>query len=90
MPTFIIPVYLEEYTGHTPLIETRTDNLNDAFTQLFAQYPDLKPQIFSAEGGVRPHIMVFVGKYHINALDGLKTSLQKDDQISILVNFAGG
>lgn len=90
MPAFQIPEYLKEFTDQNSLVEVNSDRLDDAFTQLFALYPDLKPQIFSPEGGIRPFLMVFVGKYHIDALNGLKTALQRDDQISMLVNLAGG
>ena len=90
MPAFLIPEYLQEFTDQNSIVDVDADNLNDAFEQLFTLYPDLRSKIFSPEGGIRPFLMVFVGKYHINALNGLKTILQEEDQITMLVNLAGG
>jgi len=90
MPTFQIPEYFTEFTDQRPLLEVEADNLDEAFDQLFTIYPDVKAKIINPEGGVHPFIMVFVGKYHINALNGLRTKLEKDDIISLLINLAGG
>ncbi|HCU57297.1 MAG TPA: molybdopterin synthase sulfur carrier subunit [Anaerolineaceae bacterium] len=90
MPTFQIPEYLQEFTDQNASVVVDAGDLNVAFEQLFTLYPGLRPQIFSPEGGVRPFLMVFIGNYHIDALNGLRTVLQSDDQITMLVNLAGG
>lgn len=90
MPSFQIPEYFKEFTDRNSIVEVDAGNLNEAFTQLFALYPDLRPQIFSPEGGIRPFLMVFIGKYHIDTLNGLRTALQADEQISMMIHLAGG
>ena len=90
MPSFQIPEYLREYTDQNAVVEVEAGDLNDAFEHLFTAYPNLRSQVISPEGGVRPFIMVFVGKFHVNGGIAQKTELKKDDVISLLVNLAGG
>ena len=90
MATLIIPTPLRKYTGDAATFETGSLTIEQAFEELIGTYPELKNHLLDSSDQVRSFIKVFVGEEDIKSLDGLETTLQDSDVVSIVPAIAGG
>lgn len=64
--------------------------VGEALQHLGEQYPRLHARLFTAEGGLKRYVHVFVNQIDINTLSGVATSLNENDEINLLMAIAGG
>jgi len=57
---------------------------------IFADYPDLQPEILDEDGTVLPHVSVFVSGRDIRHKQGLDTPLHDGEVLSLFPPVAGG
>jgi MoaD family protein len=65
-------------------------NVRDALAALERLYPELHRGICDETGRLRRHINLFVNSAHMRQLQGLETSLQSGDVVTILPAVSGG
>jgi adenylyltransferase/sulfurtransferase len=57
---------------------------------LVAQYPSLRPHLFTDSGDLRAFVNLFLGQENIKDLEGLETALNADDHLMLIPSIAGG
>jgi len=58
--------------------------------RLFDMHPDLRSLVLDGSGQLRDSTTVLVRGRHVRFLEGLDTTLNEDDDITLLIPFAGG
>jgi molybdopterin converting factor small subunit len=89
MATVRIPTPLRTLTAGKDEVEASGATVAELITNLESQFPGIRDRLLD-EKGVRRFINVFVGDEDIRFLDGLKTELKGNEQISIVPAIAGG
>ena len=88
--TVKIPTQLRSVTGGDEAeAEVEGDTVGEALDALYDQFGDLRDRI-SEDGGLRRFVNVYVGGEDIRFLDGLDTSVEDGDEVTILPAVAGG
>jgi molybdopterin converting factor small subunit len=64
--------------------------VGEVFNNLVAQYPGLRANLLSEDGGLHKFVNVYKDDDDIRYLDGLATAVGDGDEISILPAVAGG
>lgn len=88
--TLHIPTPLRRYTDGQARLPLEADSVRAALTGAGERYPDLRHQLLTREGAVRPYVNVFLRQQDIRQLDGLDTSLVDGDEIIVMPSVAGG
>ena len=88
--TVHIPTPLREYCGGAAEISFEAANLHDVLEKLERRYPKLHRNICDETGAVRRHINLFVNTQHMRDRDGLATSIEPDDVVTIMTAVSGG
>lgn len=65
------------------------DTVNDMLARLFERYPGLEPEILE-DGELRHAVNIFIDGRSVRYLDGLKTDLALDEEVTIFPPVAGG
>lgn len=89
MTTVRIPTPLRTLTSGKDEVEASGATVAELVSNLETQYPGIRDRLLD-EKGVRRFINIFVGDEDIRFLDGLKTELKGNEQISIVPAIAGG
>ncbi|RJE74885.1 MoaD/ThiS family protein [Reichenbachiella sp. MSK19-1] len=90
MAEIIIPTPLRKFADNQATIAVAGDNILSAIEDLVTQFPDLKKQIFDAQGQIKRFIRIYKGEDDIKSLDNEKTAIEADTVISIIPAIAGG
>lgn len=90
MPTVRIPSPLRSFTNGTAEITVDAATLGDALNALEAQHPGIDARLRDDSGELRRFVNVFVRDEDVRFLDGLNTTLQPNDVVSIIPAVAGG
>ncbi|MBU2913114.1 MULTISPECIES: MoaD/ThiS family protein [Reichenbachiella] len=90
MAEIIIPTPLRKFADNQATIAVAGDNILSAIEDLVTQFPDLKKQIFDAQGQIKRFIRIYKGEDDIESLDNEKTAIEADTVISIIPAIAGG
>jgi molybdopterin synthase sulfur carrier subunit len=88
--TLGIPTMLREYSRGASELPLAASSVREALEQLEQTNPALYKNVCDETGAVRCHIGVFVNESHIRDRDGLDTSLQPGDVVTILPAVSGG
>ena len=88
--TVRIPTPLRTLTGGNEEVALEAPGtVSDAVEQLEKKHPGIRDRLLD-DKGVRKFINIYVGEEDIRFLDGLKTKLKGDEQLSIVPAIAGG
>ena len=88
--TVRIPTPLRTLTGGNEEVALEAPaTVGDAVEQLEKKHPGVRDRLLD-EKGVRKFINIYVGEEDIRFLEGLKTKLKGDEQLSIVPAIAGG
>lgn len=89
MPIVRIPTPLRTLTGGNDEVEATGATVAALIEDLEKRYPGVRDRLLD-EKGVRRFVNIFVGDEDIRFLDGLKTELKGNEQVSIIPAIAGG
>jgi adenylyltransferase/sulfurtransferase len=64
--------------------------LDEAFQNLFDQYPLLRVHLYDEQGSLRQHVLIYYNSDNIAWLESLDTPLRHGDQVHILQAVSGG
>jgi sulfur-carrier protein len=85
-----LPGPLRDYNGGASTVRVPATSVKGALAELKRAHPSLYPNICDETGAVRKHIGVFVNADHIRDLDGLDSTLERGDVLTILPAVSGG
>ena len=87
--TVKIPAQLRNLTGNEAEAEVEGGNVGEALDALYDRFDGLRDRI-TEDGELRRFVNVYVGGEDIRFGDGLDTTLNEGDEITILPAVAGG
>ena len=81
---------LQEFSKNRETVEVEGKNVKDALAALDAECPGMKSRLYDDEGKSRRFVNIYVNQEDIRFLQGEETSLNENDEISIIPAIAGG
>lgn len=91
MPVKIrIPTPLQKLTQNQSEVSAEGATLAEVLSNLEVQFPGFKERLYDEKGQLRRFINFYVNDEDVRFLDGDKTKLKADDEISIVPAVAGG
>jgi molybdopterin synthase sulfur carrier subunit len=90
MPLIKIPVVLRSSTSGAKEVSADGGDVGTVLNALAEQHPDLKSQLFGADGSLNRYVNVYLNDEDVRVLDGLETRVGEDDVLNVLPAMAGG
>ena len=88
--TVQIPTALRRLTAGTGRVQCSAANLEELFSALDEQFPDLKAHLRDEAGEIRRFLNVYVNEEDIRFLGGNTYSFQDGDEVLLVPSIAGG
>jgi sulfur-carrier protein len=88
--TVKLPTQLREAAGNATEAEVEGTTVGEALEALYGRHGELRARMADDGGGLRRFVNVYVGGEDIRFLDGLDTSVEDGDEVTILPAVAGG
>ena len=88
--TVQIPTPLRRLTAGTPRLTCDAANLNELFTTLDQEFPNLTPHLRDEAGEVRRFLNIYVNDEDIRFLGGPSYSFRDGDEVLLVPSIAGG
>lgn len=86
-----IPTPLRAYTAQQESISVIATTVAGSLEALVAQFPELRPNLFSADGILRSFVNVYLNDEDVRYLpEKDKTSVTDKDELTIIPSIAGG
>lgn len=85
-----VPQILVNITEGKKRIKASGKTIHEVLVNIDERYPGFVDAILEHNGAVKHHIFICVNEENIRYLNGLETSLSKDDEVSIVAAIAGG
>jgi sulfur-carrier protein len=90
MATIRIPPVLRASVGGEKEVAGTGANVGEVLHDLAANHPATEAQLFSPDGELNRYVNVYLNDEDVRVLNGLETSVSKDDTLVILPAMAGG
>ena len=90
MATLFIPTPLRKYTSGESRFTTQASTVEEALTELTAQYPDVTSHLYDENGKLRSFIKLYVEDKEVAADEIGEVKVSDSDEISIIPAIAGG
>lgn len=88
--TVHIPTPLRSYTDGNATVEVAGGTVGAVLRTLVDEYPDLKQNLFNEDDALRQFVNLYVNDEDIRYGDGVETTLEPGDELSIVPSIAGG
>jgi sulfur-carrier protein len=85
-----IPTVLRPQVGGNKEVELSGATVAELVDALTDQYPSLRAQLLTDEGGLNRFVNVYVNGQDVRYLDGLATAVADRDEVRLLPAMAGG
>ncbi len=86
-----IPTPLRTYTGGLETVSVSGATVHGALVQLTTTYPELKANLFNADGKLRSFVNVYLNEDDIRYLPEKEAAPTQDsDELTIIPSIAGG
>ncbi|HZG85748.1 MoaD/ThiS family protein [Paenibacillus sp.] len=85
-----VPSLLSDCTNGKPRFTIEADTLGEALERLFAAYPLLRRHLYTEQGELRKHVLLFLNDTNIQWLNSLDVPLQEGDRLNVLQAVSGG
>ncbi len=86
----VIPSLLTRFTNGKDACDVAASSVDDAMTVLVSLYPELGHHLFNEAGTLRGYLQLFKNDDNIRELQGVQTSLQDGDELTLIAALAGG
>ena len=92
MITFNITGFLTDFTsGRSQIVvDSRAATVAEALRDLWKQHIGLRDRVLNEQGGLRPHVNIFIDDENVRHKQLLDTALPPDCEITILPSVTGG
>ncbi|PSQ75789.1 MAG: molybdopterin synthase sulfur carrier subunit [Bacteroidetes bacterium QH_7_62_13] len=84
------PEPLRSATDGAATLEGEGDTVDEALRTLVDRSPDLADNLYNEDDELRQFVNVHVGDEDVRSGDGVRTTLEAGDEISIVPSIAGG
>jgi sulfur-carrier protein len=88
--TVQIPTALRRHTAGVGSVACTATNLNELFSALDEQFPELKPHLRDDKGQVRRFLNIYVNEEDIRFLGGPDYVFSEGDEVLLVPSIAGG
>ena len=85
-----IPTPLRRITNGQDKVSVEGQNVHDVIASLEAEFPGIKERVCDEHGALRTFVNLYVNGEDVRFLDGLDTSINPGDEISVVPAVAGG
>ena len=86
-----IPTPLRAYTGGQQTVSVPAATVGEALEQLVGAYPDLRQNLYTAEGKLRSFVNIYLNDDDIRYLPSKEaTATDEGDELTIIPSIAGG
>ncbi len=85
-----IPTPLRRMTNGESKVEMESSNLGELVEKLDGAYPGFKDRLVDENGELRYFVNIYVNGEDVRFLQGLSTSTNSGDEVSIVPAVAGG
>ena len=85
-----IPTALRRHTSGAARVICGAGNLDELFSFLDQQFPDLKPHLRDEKGQIRRFLNVYVNEEDIRFLGGKEYAFKDGDEVLLVPSIAGG
>src|SRR3989304_7102333 len=90
MATVYVPTPLRRLTGGQGKVEVKGTTVSEVLDALERSFPGMDRELREDDGSVRGFINVFVNGIEIRQLQGARTPVAENDEVSIIPAMAGG
>ena len=90
MATVRIPPVLRPSVGGEKELAAEGSSVGEILRSVADSHPETESQLFAADGGLNRYVNVYLNDEDVRVLNGLETSVSKDDTLVILPAMAGG
>jgi sulfur-carrier protein adenylyltransferase/sulfurtransferase len=90
MPRISIPTALRQYAGGKDGVDVQGGTVAEGLASLAALYPELRKQLFDAQGKLRSFVNVYVNDEDIRYQKQEETAITDKDERSVIPSIAGG
>jgi sulfur-carrier protein len=90
MPVIKIPVVLRQSVGGAKEVSADGGDVGTVLRSLADQHPDLRSQLFAADGSLNRYVNVYLNDEDVRVLEGLDTAVGETDVLNVLPAMAGG
>ena len=88
--TVRIPTPLRRMTNGQAKVELESSNLGDLVDKLNGEFPGIKDRLVDENGELQYYVSIYLNGEDVRFLDGLSTSTNEGDEVSIVPAVAGG
>ena len=88
--TVRIPTPLRSATNDQATVEIEGDTVDEVLRTLVDEYPDLADNLYNEDDKLRQFVNIYVGDDDIRFSNGVDTTLEPNDEVSIVPSIAGG
>lgn len=85
-----IPTPLRSATDGQSTVDVEGSTVDEALRNLVDQYPELADNLYNDADELRQFVNVYVGDEDVRFGNGVNTSLEEGNEISIVPSIAGG
>ncbi len=85
-----IPTPLRRMTNGAAQVEMDSSNMGELVEKLDATYPGFKDRLIDENGELRYFVNLYLNGEDVRFLEGLATSVNSGDEVSIVPAVAGG
>lgn len=89
MPTISFTRALERFLP-APTVAADGATLGEALAAVFGAHPKLRSYIVDDQGGLRPHVAVYVNGEAVRDRRGLSDPLRPEDEVFVMQALTGG
>jgi sulfur-carrier protein adenylyltransferase/sulfurtransferase len=90
MPKIHLPTPLRPYAGGAASVEVEGATVAEALEELMSRHGGLRRHLFDEQGKLRSFVNVYKNEEDVRYLDKDRSSLAKQDSLSIVPSIAGG
>jgi molybdopterin synthase sulfur carrier subunit len=90
MATVKIPPVLRPSVGGEKELSAKGDSVGEILHQVAEMHPEVRSQLFSADGELNRYVNVYLNDEDVRVLDGLDTAVGPGDTLVVLPAMAGG
>ena len=85
-----IPTPLRRMTNGQSKVEIESADLGELVEKLNSEFPGFKDRLVDENGELRYYVSIYLNGEDVRFLDGMSTSTNEGDEISIVPAVAGG
>lgn len=86
----ILPSLFMKSTGGVSRVEVEAANVREMLDVLITSHPELRAQVYAADGSQQRFLNIFVNGLDVRFIDGLDSALSSGDEVQLVPAIAGG